>query len=413
MSAPHELQALQYSASLSFLVTGRSAAVLRNSRYSVTDATDSRNERSDMNVPRVPAERVHAQITSILRAWGMAADRVEITASAMTETDLSGVDSHGVSMLMMYEEMMAAGRLNVEACPRLVSRTPVVARLDGDAGLGHPVAHMGIELATDLALECGVGVVTAENSHHFGAAGVYARRAAERGCIALVTSTSVTCSVVPTHGSEPVLGTNPIAFAAPAGHNLPFVLDFATSAAALNKVKVYDFYTRPIPPGWVIDGQGQPITDAGAAMALLRAATEGGLNPIGGGMPLGGHKGYGLGVLAQILAGALAGGSFSPIRDRTLGPGDPYRIGHFFLAINPKAFRDEGSFEADVDAVIDTLHDTRPVDPDQPVLVAGDPEAAERERRLVTGIPIPEALATRIREIAGRADVPFLLGNSD
>jgi len=366
-----------------------------------------------MKVPKFPAERVRAQITSVLRAWGMEAGKVEITASAMTETDLCGIDSHGVSMLMMYEEMKSAGRLNVEACPRLVSRTPIIARLDGDAGLGHPVAHMGVELAADLALECGVGVVTAENSHHFGAAGVYARRAAARGCIALVTSTAVTCSVVPTHGAVPVLGTNPIAFAAPAGHNLPFVLDFATSAAALNKVKVYDFYARPIPPGWVIDGDGQPVTDAGAAMALLRAATEGGLNPVGGDMPLGGHKGYGLGVLAQILAGALAGGSFSPIRDQTLAPDDPYRIGHFFLAIDPKAFRDEGSFEADVDAVIDTLHATRPVDPDRPVLVAGDPEAAERARRLVSGIPIPETLAARIREIARRAGVPFLLGDSD
>lgn len=363
-----------------------------------------------MNVARVPAERVQEQISSVLRAWGMAADQVEITASAMTETDLCGIDSHGVSMLMMYEEMKAAGRLNLQARPRLVSRTPVIARLDGDAGLGHPVARMGVDLATDLALECGVGVATVENSHHFGAAGVYARRAAERGCIALVTSTSVTCSVVPTHGAEPVLGTNPIAFAAPAGHNLPFVLDFATSAAALNKVKVYDFYARPLPPGWVIDGKGQPVTDAGAAMALLRAATEGGLNPIGGGMPLGGHKGYGLGVLAQILAGALAGGSFSPVRDRTLGPADPYRIGHFFLALDPKAFRGEGSFEAEVDTVIDTLHATRPVDPGQPVLVAGDPEAAERAHRLVTGIPIPEALAGKIREIARRAGVPFLLG---
>ena len=366
-----------------------------------------------MDVRKFPAERVKAQIAGILRAWGMAEDQVEITASAMTETDLYGIDSHGVSMLMMYEEMKTDGRLHVQARPHIVSRTPVIARLDGGAGLGHPVAHMGAELAADLALECGIGVVTVENSHHFGAAGVYARRAAERGCIALVTSTSVTCSVVPTHGAEPVLGTNPIAFAAPAGHNLPFVLDFATSAAALNKVKVYDFYARPIPPGWVIDGEGQPVTDSSAAMALLRAATEGGLNPVGGGVTLGGHKGYGLGVLAQILAGALAGGSFSPIRDQTLGPDDPYRIGHFFLAIDPGAFRGEGHFEAEVDAVIDTLHDTRPVDPDQPVLVAGDPEAAERERRLVTGIPVPETLAVRIRDIASRAGVPFLLGDAD
>jgi LDH2 family malate/lactate/ureidoglycolate dehydrogenase len=282
--------------------------------------------------------------------------------------------------------------------------------MDGDAGLGHPVAWQGMELAVDMALEQGLGAVTAFNSHHFGAAGVYAKRAAERGCLGIVTSTSRTVAVLPTFASQPVLGTNPIAVCAPAGRNRPFLLDFATSAVALNKVKVYDYYDKPIPAGWVSDGEGNAVTNPAEALAICRGSVSGGLNPAGGTRELGSHKGYGLGVVAQILAGALAGGSFSPLRDRNLAADSPFNIGHFFLAINPAFFRPGGEFTDEVDSIVDVLHDTRPVNPEQPVLVAGDPEAESRERRLREGIPIPEALGRSVHDIAGRAGVPFLLG---
>jgi LDH2 family malate/lactate/ureidoglycolate dehydrogenase len=284
---------------------------------------------------RVPAELVREQITSILDAWGMPPEAVAITAQAMVETDLWGVDSHGVSMLAMYETMKREGRLNVDARPHVVERAGVFARLDGDAGLGHPVAHMGMQLAVDIALESGVAAVTAFNSHHFGAAGVYAKMASDRGCIGFVTSTARTVAVLPTFGAEPVLGTNPIAFAAPGERERPFLLDFATSAVALNKVKVYDFHGKPLPAGWVADGDGRAVTDAKAALSVCREQGLGGLNPVGGTRELGSHKGYGLGAMAQILAGALAGGSFSPVRDRTLETHAPYNIGHFFLALSP------------------------------------------------------------------------------
>jgi len=363
-----------------------------------------------MSPPLVAADRVREQIASILAAWGMDAEHVAITADVMVETDLWGVDSHGVPMLMMYEDMLRAGRLNVQARPKVLDRTAVTARIDGDAGLGHPVAWQSMELAVDMALEQGLGGVTAFNSHHFGAAGVYARRAAERGCLGIVTSTSRTVAVLPTFGADPVLGTNPIAVCAPAARNRPFLLDFATSAVALNKVKVYDFYGKPIPAGWVSDGEGNTVTDAAAALAICRGSGGGGLNPAGGTRDLGSHKGYGLGVVAQILAGALAGGSFSPVRDRALAADSAFNIGHFCLAINPTFFRPGGEFTQEVDELMDVLHATRPVDPGQPVLVAGDPEAQTRERRLREGIPIPETLSHSVRDIAGRAGVPFLLG---
>ena len=357
----------------------------------------------------VSAERVRQQITEVLAAWGMAPDLVETTAGMMVETDLMGVDSHGISMLMMYERMRSGGQLNLRARPTVVKETPCTALVDGGAGLGHPVSVMAMNLAVDKALAVGVGMVGVRNSHHFGAAGVYARLAAERGAVGLVTSGTRGVMMVPTGASEPVLGTNPIAFAAPAGRNRPFVLDMATTTVAANKVKVYDLKQRPLPPGWVVDGAGGTATDPRRAMEYLHDRREGGLSPLGGVPDMGSHKGYGLAMMAHILGGTLTGGSFSPIRNRTQKPGDPENIGHFFQAIDPKVFLPEGQFQADLDDAIDVLHATPPADPGKPVLVAGEPEDAERARRLREGIPIPPALDRHVREICKRCGAEYVL----
>lgn len=357
----------------------------------------------------VPSQTVAAQIVDILAAWGMAAETAALTADLMVETDLSGVDSHGVSMLMMYERMVRAGQVDLNAVPVVVAETPCTALIDAGRGLGHPVSRMGMNLAVDKALAVGIGAVGVRNSHHFGAAGVYARMAAERGVIGMVTSSTRTLALVPTRGGRAVLGTNPLAFAAPAGRNTDFCLDMATTTAALNKIKVYDFHARPLPTGWVVDETGNPLTDAAVAMANLFERGVGGLTPLGANETLGGHKGYGLAMLVHILGGTLTGGSFSPIRNRTQKPGDPDNIGHFFLAIDPAAFRGPGEFEADLDAVIDEMHATPPADPARPVLVAGEPEAMTREQRLAEGIPIPKALADQIAAICERTGAPFRL----
>ncbi len=357
----------------------------------------------------VPAERVREQITSILTAWGMDAGLVRTTAEVMVETDLSGVDSHGVSMLMDYEQSRLRGKLNLKAHPKVVRESPVTALIDADAGLGHPAAVMAMELAIKKAKEMHVGVVTAFNSHHFGAAGYYAAMAPKRGLVGMVTSATRTIGVVPTRARVPVLGTNPIAFAAPTRRNRPFLLDMATASVAANKVKVHELNGKPIPAGWVIDDQGGPVTDSSLALEVIYKSKQGGLTPLGGTAEMSSYKGYGLAMMVHILGGALSGASFSPIRNRAQKISDPDNLGHFFLAIDPKAFRPEGAFEDDLDAAIDELHAARPVDPAQPVLVAGDPEAAAREQRMREGIPMPSSLLEKIREICQRSGAPFVL----
>ncbi|MGQ0662810.1 MAG: Ldh family oxidoreductase [Pseudomonadota bacterium] len=357
----------------------------------------------------VKAEVARDQLVAIFRAWGMAAETVATTVGVMVETDLRGVDSHGISMLPMYDEMRRQGKLAMNPAIKTVRETHVTALIDAGAGLGHPVSVKAMNLAVDKAQAAGVAVVAVFNSHHFGAAGIYAKIAADRGAIGMVTSSTRYIAVVPTFAAEPVLGTNPIAFAAPAKRNAPFLLDMATSTVAAGRVKVHKLNDRPLPEGWVVDEAGRPVTDAALGMRYIFERPVGGLTPLGGARLLGSHKGYGLAVMAHILAGTLSGGSFSPIRDRTQKPEDPDNVGHFFLAVDPGALRPEGAFEDDLDQVIDVLHAAKRADADQPVLVAGDPELAIRAERLETGIPIPDSLRDQIRAIAERAGAPFLL----
>ena len=358
---------------------------------------------------RVLPQQIRQQLGSVLRAWGMSDAHADTTAEMMLETDLRGVDSHGISMLPTYDREFRSGRLNMRPIFKAVREGPAMALIDADASLGHPVSVHAMNLAVDKCRDTGVAVVSVFNSHHFGAAGCYSRIAADRGVIGMVTASTRGVTLVPTFAAEPVMGTNPLAFAAPTKRNPPFELDMATTTVAAGKVKVYKLNHRPVPPGWVVDGGGQPVTDAEEAFRQVFERPEGGITPLGGARAVGGHKGYGLAVMVHILGGALSGASFSPIRNRTQGPSDPHNIGHFFMAIDPRAFRPDGEFEDDLDQVIDVLHNAKPADPAQPVLVAGDPEMATRRERLQHGVPIPDDLMEQLRAVAKSAGVPFVL----
>jgi len=361
---------------------------------------------------KIAADQVRAQIASILTAWGMAPYDVEVAAEVMVETDLAGVDSHGVSMLTMYDDLRLLGHLNFQAKPRIVREAPAVAAIDADNGLGHPVGVRAMGLAMLKAQACGIGAVTVFNSAHFGATGYYSGLAAKEGLIGMAFTTTRLMGVVPTFSAAPALGTNPIAFAAPAKRHRPFSLDMSTSTTALNKIRVMAYDQKPLPAGWVLDEHGKPLTDAQAAMDYMATSGKGGMTPVGGTPEMASHKGYGLAMMVQILAGTLAGGSFSPLRNKTQAKNDPDNIGHFFLAIDPKAFRGEGEFEEELDAAIDFLHTLQPIDPAHPVMVPGEPEARVSEQRRREGIPIPAPLAKQIEAICRRCDVRYLFDDA-
>jgi LDH2 family malate/lactate/ureidoglycolate dehydrogenase len=355
----------------------------------------------------VPVKRVREQIRLVLTAWGMPADMAETTSDVLVETDVTGVDSHGVSMLPAYEQLLANGGLDLAARPVIARENAVTALVDGRAGLGHYIGDFAMRLAISKASSNAIGAVSVFNSHHFGAAGYYAALAAKHGLIGFATTNANESCVVPTRAAVPRLGTNPLAFAAPTRRNAPFLLDMATSTVAANKVKVHYLNDKAVPAGWVVDESGKSVQDPEQALKYSLERPDGGLTPVGGTEVMSSYKGYGLGMMVQILSGTLSGAAFSGTWQRQEGV--PANVGHFLLAIDPGAFRPGGDFEDDLDAAIDALHETPPVDPAEPVLVAGDPQARAREKRMREGIPMPQRLVEQLRGICQRADVCFVI----
>jgi LDH2 family malate/lactate/ureidoglycolate dehydrogenase len=351
----------------------------------------------------VSAAAVEAQIKAILGAWGMGEPALSISARVLLWADLRGIDSHGVSMIASsYRRMRDAGVLNLQPKLETVVDLPAVATIDGDGGLGHYPSVTAMELAIAKGRQCGIAAVAVRNSNHYGAAGYYAGMAAEAGLIGISMTGVHVAATVPTFGAEPRFGTNPIAFAAPAGRNRPFLLDMATSTVAIGKLVLASRAGKPLPAGWALDQAGQPLTDA------KRARETRHLTPLGGTRELGSHKGYGLAMMVDILCSTLSGAAYAPAR-APFKPDEAYDVGHFFLTMDPGAFRDKAGFLDDLDAMIDTLHATKRADPAQPVLVAGDPEAAIEQARRAHGIPLSSVLVDELRDIARAANAEFTL----
>jgi LDH2 family malate/lactate/ureidoglycolate dehydrogenase len=350
----------------------------------------------------VNADRVRQQSYNILRAWGQSEEHASISADILTETDLRGIDSHGLSMLPVYQEQLAT-KLNMKPNIRIVRETPVSALIDADRGLGHVPGHMGMSKAIEKAKAIGVGIVTVRNSAHYGAAGYYTDMAARAGLIGISMTSSRGLAMVPTFGAEPVYGTNPISVAAPARRNAPFNLDMATTTVAVGKLKLKWLNNKPLPTGWALDEEGKPLTDAKRAFELKK------ITPLGGTRELGSHKGYGLAAVVNILSATLSGAAFQPLRLQREDPAGPDNIGHFFMAFDPKLFRDEGEFENDMDEMLDWLRQVKPTDPAQPVLVPGDPEYQEKAERSAKGIPIPEKLDELVRAVCQQSGASYVL----
>jgi len=328
----------------------------------------------------------------------MSAEHRAVVVERMLYADLHGIDSHGCCMLPFYQRLRSEGRLNAAARIEVVHESETTALVDGGGGLGHVPATIAMERAIAKCRVTGVGVVAVRNSGHFGAAGAYARMAVEQGFVGLAMTSTPTPSVVPTFGRDAMLGTNPIAFAAPATRNPPFLLDMATSAASLGKMVERWRTGRPIPTGWAVDADGRSITNG-------RTAAEGRrLAPLGGDAEHGGYKGYGLAAVVEILSSVLPGVALA-------APGSAGRanVGHFLLAIDPARFLPDGGFRAGLDELIDRLHAAPPLDAADPVLVPGDPEHRAVARRDRDGIPLTRSVFEDIRGVARAAGVPFVL----
>lgn len=342
---------------------------------------------------RIPVEAWRAQLLAIMRGLGLGEADAVATADVLTEADIAGIDSHGAGLLELYARQIAEGGAEPRPEIRVVRDHAAVALIDGGGGFGHRATLMAVDMAAERAERFGIAAIGIRNSNHYGAAGVYARRLAERGLLGFCFSSGWRPAIVPTGGMEPKLATNPIAFAAPSASGRPFLLDMATSAAAIGKLRLAQQAGRPIPEGWALTREGEAERDPSAALrdALL--------------VPLGGHKGYGLATMVEVLSSVLTGAATTP-EGRETGLWD---VGHLVIALAPALMRGDG-FEEDLDRMSAALRATPPVDPARPVMVAGDPEYRCEDDRRANGIPVTEQGVARMRGVAERCGAPFTLG---
>ncbi len=345
---------------------------------------------------RVKESPLRTTVSAVFEKMGVPPDDAALATDVLVTADLRGVDTHGVSnMLRNYVARFQEGAINPRPDWRIVRETPATATIDADAGHGIIMTPKAMDIAISKAKDTGVGMVTVNNARHLGMASYHAMRALEHDMIG-VCMTSCPPTVVPTFAAEPRLGTNPIALAAPAKDEAPFVFDAATSVIPDNKVLIARRLGIDLLPGWAADDYGNPIMEPYPPPSPHR------LLPLGSTREMGSHKGYGLACVVEILCSVLSGDAFGAIRPRGT-------FTHYVAAYSIEAFTDTEGFKEMMDEFLRTLKATPPAPGHERVLVAGQLEwEAERDRR-ENGIPLHREVVQWFQDICAELSIPFNL----
>lgn len=342
----------------------------------------------------IPVDTLQQFMIDVFVGSGVPRADAEICAEVLITSDLWGVESHGIGRLKMYYDGIKTGLHKPVTEFEVVKDTPTTAVVDGHNGMGHVIGARSMQMAIDKARSFGLGAVAVRNSSHFGVDGYYALMAVKANMVGM-SFTNARPSVAPTFGSIPMLGTNPIAFGAPTDEECPFLYDAATSITQRGKIEVLAREEKPTPEGWVIDENGQYATDT---EQLLEGFLEdkNALLPLGGlGELMGGHKGYGLGVMVEILSAAFQKNAF--MHNLPGGGGLPVKIGHFFLAIDIEHFIPLEEFRATTGAIVRELRAARKI-PGQPrIYTAGEKEFQSEIVVRKKGVPVNPNLAKDIK----------------
>jgi LDH2 family malate/lactate/ureidoglycolate dehydrogenase len=336
-------------------------------------ATDSRFDVPAAVAVRVPADDMRSTAASLFGAVGLSERAAERAADVLVYADLRGIDSHGVSnMFPFYVHWLTTGFLNPQPEPKVVREAAATATIDDDRGLGLATSHDAMASAIERARTCGVGSVAVRNGGHFGAAAYWASMALEHDMIGMAVTIGG-LQVAPTHGARAMVGLNPISVAAPAATEPPFVFDASMSSVAGNKIRIARRLGAKVAPGWIAHADGTPIMEEREVPERFL------MLPVGGTREIGSHKGYGLAVVVDILAGILSG----------TGPGFLHggEVSHQFTAWRIDAFRDPDEFKADMDALLRGLRECPTAPGEERVVYAGLPEWETLQDRQANGIP--------------------------
>lgn len=342
-------------------------------------------------MPHVVEADIREFAIKTLSASGLAGPDAEAVTDGLILATKRGVTTHGVFRLPQYCEGIKSGKINGKPQVGILQRRGVTALVNADGGYGFRPGAMAMDLAIEIAREHGAAVVGVRNSHHFGAAAIYSERAALAGMIGLTTTTTRS-NIAPTGAIGAVVGNNPIAIAVPRRRpNRPMVLDMALSQVAMGRIRVAAANGQKVPEGWGYDSLGRATTDPNAILAngILAAIGE--------------HKGYGLSVMIEVLAGALTGSPFglgSNNHDHPKGG-----VGHFFLAIAPDFMRETEAFYDDVEELVRQIKASPLAEGSKGIFLPGEIEDVKSTQADRDGLPISSELAGQLEELAVKTGV--------
>ena len=352
-------------------------------------------------ITRVPVVKLRKFTIDVFLSVGVPSDDAATCAELLLAADLRGIESHGMSRLKMYIDRILEGRQKPITRIDILRETPATALLDGNHGMGAVISTTAMRTAIEKAKKVGTGTVAVTNSTHFGIAGYYPLMAVKEDMIGICV-TNTRPSVAPTFGVQPLLGTNPIAFGAPTDENIPFLFDAATPIIQRGKVEIHARKNKPFPPGYVIDHCGYPATDPHAILLGLNKDANAFL-PLGGaGEDFGGHKGYGLGVMVEILSASLQNGKFLTdlIGFSVDGQKRPFGLGHFFQAISIEAFTSIDQFKKTTGNILRALRTSKKASGSARIFTAGEKEAEAEKVNQIKGIELSSNLVEEVNQLA-------------
>ncbi|WP_233214262.1 Ldh family oxidoreductase [Pollutimonas nitritireducens] len=320
---------------------------------------------------------------------GLPAEDAVDVARILVQADLFGLSTHGLSRIESYGERLRVGGIKAQARITVQSPAPALRLVDGDNGVGPLVGMHALRAAMQAARECGVGVALARQSNHFGPVSPYGMIAAQHGFASIIGSNATT-TIAPWGGTDERLGNSPLGFGVPNPDGLPFLLDMAMSVVARAKIRNALKRGESIPDNWATDRDGRSTTDP--ALAL-----EGFL------LPIGGHKGYGLALMVDMLAGLLSNAAYlTHVKSWVDAPDEPQNLGHFFILIDTARLGSPSWLAERMNDFAAILHASPAADADRPVIVPGEIELANMARQQRDGIAVDPAIVTLLQRYAAQ-----------
>lgn len=342
----------------------------------------------------VALEGLKAYCHDFFEASGFTAEQSVQITDVLLRADLYGIESHGVQWLIRYHKAILEGAIDPQAQPLLVHQSPISRVYDAPRSMGQVVAVRCMQEAIDLAKSHGVGMVCARGSNHYGIAGYYSLMAAEQDLLGL-SMTNTEAIAIPTHGRKAMLGTSPIALCMPADP-VPFWFDVSTTVVTRGKLEVYNKREAPLPEGWAADAQGHPSQDAALVLKNIIGKLGGGIFPLGGSDELtGSHKGYGLGVIVELMTAIFAGGTTSP-HVKHSGNAD---TSFSFFAMDYGIFGDKAEIRARMSTLLQELRDSPRAEGCERIYTHGEKEFESEQRLRALGVPMNEKTLSELRDM--------------